>query len=174
MMGSSYNDWYETLTSLSQGAILRDTRIFEEKEESTAGAPVLGAAEIDAIVLTQTCDIAKPAQIRLLVAEVQEYSMIASERKGNFVSRDYRKSLIQNSAIAEFLIPPCSDSGLDWAIVNFRELHTVDAEKVCAGRSQFIGLASPYREHMSQAFGRFMMRVGLPATLHEFEKFKLS
>ena len=26
----------------------------------------------------------------------------------------------------------------------------------------FVGLDSPYREHLGQAFARFMMRVGLP------------
>jgi hypothetical protein len=52
-------------------------------------------------------------------------------------------------------------------IVDFRELYTVPRgflESLLAQRGQpRLRLLPPYREHLSQAFARFFMRVGLPA-----------
>jgi hypothetical protein len=36
-----------------------------------------------------------------------------------------------------------------------------------------VGLDSPYREHLGQAYARFMMRVGLPTVIDDFEKYEL-
>jgi hypothetical protein len=59
----------------------------------------------------------------------------------------------------------------DYLIVNFRELHIVLRDRVRSAEG-YVCLASPYREHLSQAFATFMMRVGLPTPpLHEFEKY---
>ncbi|TDZ98339.1 hypothetical protein [Mycobacteroides salmoniphilum] len=148
-----------------------NTWVFEESEQSTPEEPDVAQRFIDAIVLTQSCDIPKAPQTRLLVAEVQSYASVA-ERGDIFRSSKYRKELVEGLTISEFLLPPADDVLEDWCVVNFRELYTADRDRLTRGES-FIGLDSPYREHLGQAFARYMMRVGLPTGLDEFKSYKL-
>lgn len=148
-------------------------RVFEESMESTQDQLDVAVRFIDAVVLTQSCDIPKPAQTRLLVAEVRSYRDVAIERGGTFLGKGYRKQLVDGLAVAEFVMPPAAGSFDDWSIVNFRELYTVDRDGVLEVKGGFMALASPYREHLGQAFARFMMRVGLPTGLDQFEQYRL-
>lgn len=169
-----YADWYEQTDALWQGTILRATRVFEESAESEEGKPPrVVSRTADAIVLTQSCDIDKPAQNRLLVAEVQSYRRLAEDFGKPVSEKGYRKDLIAGRSLADFLLPPAQEVLDDWSVVNFRELYTVDRDRVASGADTFVGLASPYREHLGQAFARFMMRVGLPTGLFEFEKYSV-
>jgi hypothetical protein len=168
-----YACWFEHCDELVQGTVLQGARVFEESTESTQDEPDVAVRFIDAVVLTQSCDIPKPAQTRLLVAEVRPYRDVATERGGTFRSKGYRKQLVDGLAIAEFVLPPAAGSFDDWSIINFRELYTVDRDRVLDVNGGFMALASPYREHLGQAFARFMMRVGLPTGLDEFEQYTL-
>lgn len=40
------------------------------------------------------------------------------------------------------------------------------------GAGDRLRLLSPYKEHLAQGFARYVMRVGLPHTLEEFEAVK--
>ncbi len=167
-----YGCWYEKTDTLEQGSILPGARVFEETEDSTPDELDIAVRFIDAIVLTQSCDIRKPAQTRLLVAEVHPYREVADQRGGKFRGKGYRKELADGLAVAEFVVPPSEIAFDDWSIVNFRELYTIDRERLATDNG-FVGLGSPYREHLGQAFARFMMRVGLPTGLDDFEKYQL-
>lgn len=184
-----YAEWYESLNELEQGALLTNVLVFEETDPPLEGeispasgddegtdvdTPFVSAREANVIVLTQSCDIRKPAQQRILVAEVQGYREITAEggdRSNSYRRSAYREDLISGTAIAEFVIPPSSLLSLEWSIVNFREIYIIDRDRL-RKNTDLVGLASPYREHLGQAFARFMMRVGLPQPLHEFKDFK--
>ncbi|KLO31263.1 hypothetical protein [Mycobacterium haemophilum] len=167
-----YACWYQRTESLSQGTVVRDIRVFEEAAEYTESEPRMASRRIDAIVLTQTCDIQKPAQNRLLIAEVRTYRDFATQRGGHYRSTQYRKESVAGLTLSEFLLPPAQLALDDWSIVNFRELYTIDRDRLKSDNG-FITLDSPYIEHLGQAFARFIMRVGLPTGLDEFEKFQL-
>jgi hypothetical protein len=169
-----YASWYESSDALAQGTVLRGTRVYEEAaQDDPSGKPKVVPRSIDGIILTQTCDIPKPAQNRLLVAQIQLYRDIAEQRGGYFRKERYREELRAGVTISEFLLPPASGYLDDWSVVNFRELFTVNRSRVQSGDG-YIGLASPYREHLGQAFARFMMRVGLPQPFgNEFVKYQL-
>ena len=165
-----YACWYTETKDLAQGSLLRGVRVWEELPNSTAEVARAAPRRIDAIVLTQSCDILKPGQARLLIAEIQSYRAIAEQHGQYLRSSKYRKELTDGLTIAEFLLPPARDALDDWSIANFRELHNVNRSHAINAES-FIGLDSPYREHLGQAFARFMMRVGLPTGIGtEFEK----
>lgn len=164
--------WYERTGELEQGTVLRGIRVFEESKDSTPEQLDVAVRFIDAIVLTQSCDIRKPAQTRLLVAEVRTYRDVAIERGGKFRGKSYRKELVDGLAVAEFVVPPAEIAFDDWSIVNFRELYAIDRDGLLDAE-HYVALASPYREHLGQAFARFMMRVGLPTGLDEFEHYQL-
>lgn len=107
------------------------------------------------------------------MAEIQSYRRLAEEGGKQVRETGYRKELIAGRTIAEFLLPPARDVLDDWSVVNFRERYTVDRALVASSADSFVGLASPYREHLGQAFARFMMRVTLPKNLNEFEQYSL-
>lgn len=53
-------------------------------------------------------------------------------------------------------------------VVSFRNVRSVDFDWITASikqRGKRLRLLPPYREHLSQAFARFFMRVGLPTDI---------
>ena len=59
----------------------------------------------------------------------------------------------------------------DFRVVDFRRTHSLplDFVRIMASQSgERIRLLPPYREHLSQAFARFFMRVGLPIDIPQF------
>ena len=60
---------------------------------------------------------------------------------------------------------------MEHRVVDFRAIYTVPRDflerLLKERRKPRLRLLPPYREHLSQAFARFFMRVGLPAPLSE-------
>lgn len=172
-VGAKHAAWYEESHELLQGTVLRGVRVFEEADESTPDELVVVDVNLDLIVLTQSCDIVNGSTARLLTAEVQGW--IDSVPQRNFDSKkaeaSYRKSLVRNLAVSDWLIPPCALLGLeDYLVVNFRELHIVRKDRI-SSEDPYVCLTSPYREQLSQTFATHIMRVGLPTPpLREFEQ----
>lgn len=164
-------DWYGAAEGeLEQGDIVVDFDLVvplagPEKQYA------FGRRNANIVVITQTCDIPKNAQKNLLVAEVHAHKDLVRAGLSHLNSREYKKSLARGTAISDFLLPPTPDGRLDWCVVSFRDIHVVPKEivKDRATPTKTYRLVSPYREYLSQAFGRFLMRVGLPATLNAFE-----
>ena len=53
----------------------------------------------------------------------------------------------------------------DYSVVDFRRVHSLPLDfvrRIASELGERIRLLPPYREHLSQAFARFFMRVGLP------------
>jgi hypothetical protein len=109
----------------------------------------------------------------VLLADVQAYQSdaYAIDRAR---STSFRKALVQGSDWAYFLLPEFD--GLlkfPWSIVNFHYLFLVDVG-ACTRRAEQMGsrlrLVPPYKEHLAQSFGRYMMRIALPKTAHAFEQ----
>jgi hypothetical protein len=60
-------------------------------------------------------------------------------------------------------------------IVDFYNIYSLPFEFVkrfAEARGKRLRLLPPYREHLSQAFARFVMRVGLPVDIPKFTKQK--
>lgn len=58
-------------------------------------------------------------------------------------------------------------------IVDFHNVYGVPLEfarRFADGKGKRLRLLPPYREHLSQAFARFFMRVGLPTDIPKFTK----
>ena len=57
----------------------------------------------------------------------------------------------------------------DYYIVNFKDIFSVPvtvARATAHNNGKRLRLCPPYREHLSQAFARYFMRVGLPINIH--------
>lgn len=91
-------------------------------------------------------------------------------------TRKYRNKLIANAEISLFLLREHETEPLfPWSTVGFRDLHIVpksDLRLFAHSLGPRLRLRSPYKEHLAQSFARFMMRVGLPVTNHDFARYQ--
>ena len=87
--------------------------------------------------------------------------------------RDFRKALVDGNTPAQALLHKHeSEPRLEWSIVSFQRLYTIQKDflvEFASGIGPRLRLRSPYREHIAQAFARFVMRVGLPYNARAFE-----
>ena len=176
-------DWYETTVGsrLEQGDLLPKITAIQPKpngpedEEKDLRRGV--AVDASVIVLTQTCDLEQGKVSEVLLAQVLPWIVLLKEevKEGNesIKSRKFREKLVEGnvpnlSLLHETKGPP----ELEWSVVNFRRLFSLPLDYVMnvADRSgDRLRLVSPYKEHLAQAFARYIMRVGLP---HPAESFK--
>jgi hypothetical protein len=177
--------WYTAVTGtgVEQGELIPDLP-----------APVTGGVEfqdgrptrvstrlevVDALVLTQTCDLTQDKVKEVVVCAVASWEALveAELARGN--------TAVAGSAFIEKLIEGAIPSlsvlhrraarpELPWSVANFRRLYTIDRaylDQVLVARrtARRLRLRSPYREHLAQAFARYFMRVGLP---HDAARFR--
>lgn len=177
------SDWWTAATGRGheQGDLLRRLPVVHvDAVDLEAGPTVRTRIEIiDAIVVTQTCDLENAKIRNILLARVVSWSDLAAAQfaAGNTAVRSnaFRRNLIRGE------IPPLTllhereaHPRLEWSIVDFRELHVVDRNRIDdlvsrPGQRRRLRLTSPYKEHFAQAFARFHMPVGLPHDAGTFE-----
>lgn len=136
------------------------------------------AFRADVVVMTQACDLEHDKVSNVVVCphlSLTEYkslweagmtatSQTPSQKAWKSHCNDVRDGLIWNLSILNSL----NDSAInmDLRIVEFHEVYTAPRlflESLLDRRQQpWLRLSPPYREHLSQAFARFFMRVGLP------------
>jgi len=190
------NGWYKIVgpgVPITQGDIIFDCPLvtwrgdqlpaLEGKDESE----VLKAATLvtiaDVIVLTQACDLLHDKVANVILCPhlcLEEYRMVWEKemrRNGQNVTSKAWKShcddicdgfvwnlvMINNSQTDSHKI--------DIRLIDFRDVFSVPRtflESLLRKRnSPRFSLLPPYREHLSQAFARFFMRVGLPIEINQ-------
>ncbi len=171
--------WYEVVAerTLAQGDLL--LRCPVPQVESYAhplpdNVPVV-VDERDLIVLTQSCDLENDKVDEVLLAAVRDYqSLAAREGQANQVirSKRWRENAVRGDLAAYSLLPPHETPAIDWCLVDFHHLFTLSKayiEDFAEAAGDRLRLVPPYREHLAQAFARYVMRVGLPTPLSAFE-----
>jgi hypothetical protein len=183
--------WYETVNadqSVTQGDLIFNCPILSWKSEnldiqgSNENEVLKGATDAiaaDVVVMTQACDLEHEKVTNVILCphlSISEYCSFWKEdmeRKGqNPTSKvwknhcnDIRDGFLWNlSMLNEF------DSNgaveMEIRLVDFHEVFTVpraflESLLIQRGENRY-RLLPPYREHLSQSFARFFMRVGLP------------
>jgi hypothetical protein len=170
--GSRSNpNWYEPASnSLEQGDLLLDFPLILPTVTSEGEVAVL-RKKTHVAILTQSCDIAKPTQKTLLLVQVFEYGEVSARPENSHLkTKEYIRGLREGAAICDFLLPPGPFGSIGYGLISFRHLFVLPKSYVEQQAPALSGLTlrSPYKEHFSQAYARFMMRVGLPDTLREF------
>lgn len=171
--------WYETVdgSELQQGDILQDV-LLPIIVHIDPHRPVVEFEHTSAIVLTQSCDIANGKTSRLVLGGVAAYARyVAAEadRGNHFVAgRRFRKAVLDGHLPPLSVLRPAvaGDRPFPWSLVDFRQIYTVpvaDVGELARSLGPRLRLRPPYREHLSQAFARFHMRVGLPTDAEDFE-----
>jgi hypothetical protein len=189
--------WYENVdhdTPLTQGDLVFNCPLLTWKPGPVqlppgqdAGHEVLKAAtaaiRADVIVLSQACDLEHNKVANVILCPhlpLNEYKTRWEETmqsgKQNPTSKswqrhcgDIRDGFNWNLAILNAGIS--GEISIPLRVVYFHEVFTaprVFIESLLSQRMQpRLRLRPPYREHLSQAFARFFMRVGLPVPVEE-------
>lgn len=179
-----YEDWYEVVSTptLFQADLLLGCPVskviatqFPLPDEDVP----ITSAEIDLIVLTQSCDLDSDKVDEVLLAAVREYSTMVAEdgdRNPAIKGQTWRTSVQRGEQPPYCLLPPHeAEPPMDWALIDYHHLFSLPKpylEAFADSRGKRLRLKVPYREHVAQSFARYMMRVGLPTPLHAFDSRK--
>jgi len=138
------------------------------KEEAKPQAKV-DIRVYDVVVMTQSCDLLYAKVDLVLVSPVWPYS-IFRKTSPFFASASGKKALVEGNSPGYHLLDKCEidEFEREHTVVDFRLVYGVPFDYLCQYASQSdkrLRLLPPYREHLSQAFARFFMRVGLPSEI---------
>ncbi len=129
----------------------------------------------DVIVISQTYDLVKGREklSEVLLCAIWNQSeitegLLASPKGMEDARRGY---LLPFHLLARCESPDAPNREI--RIVDFRRIYSLPIafiRKRAEGGEQRLRLLPPYREHLSQAFARFFMRVGLPVDIPPFKR----
>lgn len=168
--------WYETVEDsgeLQQGDFIPNCPIVIPPSEIKENQEIeISIDLIDSIVLTQSCDLANSKLEIVLVCPYYALStFIESLPEHQTSSTKAKKRVIDN--LRKGYLPgyhlldksKFADFENDYKVVDFKNVYGIQfklLKEITSSKSQRIRLLPPYREHLSQAFARYFMRVGLP------------
>lgn len=169
--------WYEELSNskdISQGDIINGcaipipnislyNAILENTE--TVEDPI-DIKISDLIVVSQACDIANDKINTLVLCSIWPLSRLIKDNS-YYSSSKARESLRQGKEPSYHLVTEYKSGTIsrDYSVVDFHNIYTLPKNfiiKTVENIPSRLRLLPPYREHLSQAFARYFMRVGLP------------
>lgn len=163
--------WYRGVTdkSLEQGDLLFDFPVvtFASSYRDIVNDNIdLDVSEYDVVVLTQSCDLTAGKVESVLLCPFFTKEELAPKFDG-LGSASGEKNVQKGKWESLYLLPPCSvdDINLPPRIVNFRQIFTMPLQvtvEYVEQQQRRARLSPPYREHLAQAFARFIMRIGFP------------
>ena len=129
--------------------------------------------EYDVIVMSQSCDLEQRKVDLVLVCPVWPISEFG-QNDSFYGTSDGQEALRRGYCPGYHLVHPCDLVGFEreCLVVDFRNIYGVPFDFLLdfAGSiERRLRLLPPYREHLSQAFARFFMRVGLPVDIPPFK-----
>ncbi len=175
--------WFAVVrgSTLEQGDMLRDCpRLHLPAASAGAGQVVSERERVNAIILTQSCDMALRADGGCEAAEVLDCRFRLKKDLANhpLFRKDEAWEEVRKGRRPYFhVLNECVIEGheQDFALVDFHDLFTLPMPLVrefADKAGDRLRLLPPYREHLSQAFARLFMRVGLPTDVPPFAKRK--
>jgi hypothetical protein len=186
------NPWYESVQSdvpLTQGDIILQCPILQWQsnpdfsklkiaDQGQSIKNVIDYIKADVIVMTQACDLSNNKVNNVILcphisldeykeelgnkakAQNQELNAKAWKKECNHIKDGYKwnLSMINSSDLPDIVMAH--------RIVDFSDIYTLPRyflEAILKSQNApRLRLLPPYREHLSQAFARYFMRVGLP------------
>ena len=162
--------WYEvidTVNDITQGDIIKECPVailsdyIGEEENQIIKAEV---SIINGIILTQACDIANK--------NVENIILCAITSKGDFEEQQRKLGLGEGKIKSRIESIRKGQQNayhiINNYITNFKDIFSIPidlAQKIALKNGKRLRLCPPYREHLSQAFARYFMRVGLPINI---------
>ncbi len=183
------DSWYHHIdaeTRLTQGDIISDCPLiaWADSDVTFAGdeGSLKGATKVikaDVIVMTQACDLEHTKVSNATLCphiSIVEYRKLWEEEMRSLKQNPTAKAWkalcedIRDGYVWNLTMLNEGESGplkIEHRIVDFHDIYTIPItflESLLKQRGHpRLSLNPPYREHLSQAFARFFMRVGLPS-----------
>ncbi|HOP60577.1 MAG TPA: hypothetical protein PKZ60_04105 [Candidatus Saccharicenans sp.] len=167
--------WYEIVEGreLYQGDILTSCPLILPPLAIEDGTKVdVDVIEYDVIVMSQSCDLIQNKLELVLVCPI--WALSKFEDKNPAYKNPKMKESLRKGMLSGFhLLNKCELDGFkkEYLVVDFRSVFSVSfgfLSTLAEQRGKRLRLLPPYREHLSQAFARFFMRVGLPVDIPPF------
>jgi hypothetical protein len=176
-MSATY-PWYEIIKDddddLQQGNLFDDCPVYVPTFDAIQhGIVDFEWEERDLIVLSQTCDLSRGREkvSEVLLCSVWRQSELTS---GHLSTAKGMEDARRGNLPGFHVLAPCElpDMEREIRIVDFRRVYSLPVaflrrKAITDGRR--LRLLPPYREHLSQAFARSFMRVGLPVDIPPFK-----
>jgi hypothetical protein len=166
--------WYDIVSGeeVWQGDVINSCPIVVPSHAIELGKVSAEVIEYDVVVMSQSCDLVQKKLNLVLVCPFYHLSEFEN-RSDFFKGKEGKEALRRGDAPGYHLLNKCELGGFetDYLVLDFRSVYSVpfdflmDLAKSRGGR---LRLLPPYREHLSQAFARFFMRVGLPVDIPKF------
>lgn len=174
--------WYSVINGneLQQGDILRGYPVFFPEPVELSGdvesddLPDIegGFSKTDVVIVSQSCDLLNDKIDTVILCELYNLADIEGTFGDNARSIKKKKEDIRQGKEPGFhMIASDDTNGLGVSIVVFKRVHTTPKEMLIDFSEKMgdrIRILPPYREHLSQAFARYFMRVGLPEDIPAF------
>jgi hypothetical protein len=169
--------WYELCNkndiSLEQGDFIPDCPVIVPPLNSTVDAEVdIQIINIDSIILSQSCDLGHGKIEIVLLCPYLPLSAWLDAFPKDQQSNRARERAVEKLRKGHFpgyhLLNKLEDALNDYQVVDFKNVNAVNYDFLIAliqDRENRVRLLPPYKEHLSQAFARYFMRVGLPQDL---------
>lgn len=130
--------------------------------------------EYDVLVLSQSCDLVNGKLETVLVCPhwpIQDFE----EQEEFFRTPKGKEDIRRGNVPGLHMLAACDAPGFHCPIrvLSFRQVFGLPFNYVsdlARRQSPRLRLLPPYREHLAQAFARFIMRVGLPVDIPPFKK----
>ena len=180
-MNNGNVSWYKKVqykdgAPLEQGDILFNCPYFNVTEVGENGDAKAKTILYNVLILSQSCDIANGKIDKIFVAPLVYLSEVFEQKEkengqelGKDKKKNFFKQLSSGKAMSHYLLDEDANIGLeDYLVVDFSNSFTISLstmKELANQQEEIIRLISPYKEHLSQAFARFFMRVGLPNNL---------
>ena len=174
--------WYEDVppnSPIEQGDIVENCNVIIPNDqhyqailESKENAEPLDIVEVNGIVLSQSCDIQNEKIDSIIICPI--WSLKNFKEKGDwFNSSRAREDLRQGKFPEYHLLQRFKGEELldDFYFVDFHRIYSIPKKfiKAILKNKPHKRLLPPYREHLSQSFARYFMRVGLPVNIPKDE-----
>lgn len=159
---------------LAQGTLVRNCQIPVLLSFNESGIPEVEIQTVDAIVVTQSCDLAAKKVDFVHLCPVWSLEIIQARFPKSFPNRKSFENVRIGNAPPYHMLQSPENPGdnSQCLIVEFRNVHSLPLEYLTATVTKAgprPTLLSPWVEHFSQAFARFFMRVGLPSDIPSFK-----
>ncbi len=169
--------WYSTAEKddpVQQGNIVLDCQIVcpcseakQAKQELVANIRVY-----DVIIMSQSCDLQSEKIKIVLVCPLYTLAELGNNSPA-YKTSDMKERLRKGWIVGYHLLNKCKiKENEDFLIVDFKNVFGVPLnflKHLTGSRRERKRLLPPYREHLSQSFARFFMRVGLPTDIPSFK-----
>lgn len=170
--------WFEVADSnddLLQGDFIKDCPVIIPSSEMSKDEVVdARVVEYNVVVMSQSCDLLQRKLDLVLVCPIWPLSEFEGANP-YYRGKEGKEALRRGNLPGYHLLNRCEIDGFetDYLVVDFRNVYSVPFDFLVGlvkERAKRVRLLPPYREHLSQAFARFFMRVGLPVDIPPFKK----